>query len=103
MKPKLKGDLAALYAARATAIRKTSTFNGVEWIGRYTDYKTKETAYKICICGVNANGVQIAAYFHPGNDTAYFWQFADRTAVADIMTRPENAYKWRDVKNGIHV
>lgn len=103
MKSKLKGDLSALYAAHATTIRKTSMFNGVEWVGRYTDYKTKETAYKICICGVNGNGIQIAAYFHPGSDAAYFWQYADRAAVADIMEHPENAYNWRDVKNGIRI
>lgn len=103
MKPKLKGDLAALYAAHATTIRKTATFNGVEWIGRYVDHKTNKPAYMICICGVNGHGAHIAAHFYPGNDAAYFWQYADKTAVANIMEHPENAYNWRDVKNGIHI
>lgn len=104
MKPQLNGDLAALHAACATKIRKTKTFNGVEYI-----YKRDLTAfgygvtYLICCAGINANGVEIAAYYEPGKDKAYFWQYADSDAVEDIMQHPENAYNWRDVKNGIRL
>lgn len=40
MTPLLTGNLPELYAARATKIRKTKTFNGVEYI-----YKRDLTAY----------------------------------------------------------
>lgn len=102
MKPQLTGNLPELYAARTTKIRKTKTFNGVEYIYKrdLTAYG-RGIAYLICCAGVNANGVEIAAYFEPGEDTAYFWQYADRDAVSDIMAHPEHAYNWFDVKNGI--
>lgn len=101
MKPKLTGDLAALYEQRTTLRRKTKTFNGVEWVDRYISCKTGGPTYRICICGVNGHGVRIAAYYYPGESTAYIWQYAHPTAVDDIMANPENAYNWRCVKNGL--
>ena len=103
MKPQLKGNLAELYAVRATKARHTKTFDGVEWIARRTDRKTGAPAYYICICGINCHAVPIAAYYYPGENTAYFWQCANRNAVNDIMRHPENAYNWFCVKNGIRL
>lgn len=102
MKPQLKGDLATLYAAQATKRRKTKTFEGVEYVYK-RDLSTYDlgVTYLICCAGINIHGVPIAAYFEPGKDTAYFWQYADKVAVADIMEHPENAYNWMCVKNGI--
>lgn len=110
MKPKLNGNFADLYENRATIRRKTAVFNGVEWIQRHdtTHYYNGEVNpngkiyYTVNICGVHkTTGVYMAAYFHPGEDTAYFWQYADRAAVADILDHPGNAYNWLCVKNGL--
>ena len=113
MKPKIKGNLAELYAAKATLRRDIKTGQYVEFIGRHeysiernadgTTHAVKRPSYYIAICGINANGVPCAAYFNPESDTAYFWQCADRKAVKSILNNPENAYDWSDVKNGIKV
>ena len=111
MKPKLNGNLPELYAAKATLRRDTATGQFVEYIGRCeysiernadgTTHAVKRPTYYIAICGVNAKGVPCAAYFSPESDTAYFWQYADRSAAKSILDNPVTAYDWRDVKNGI--
>lgn len=111
MKPKLKGNLAELHAAKATLRRDMKTGKYVEFVGRReysiernaddTTHAVKRPTYYNAICGINANGVACAAYFNPESDTDYFWQFADRNTVKSILNNPENAYDWCDVKNGI--
>lgn len=113
MKPKLKGNLAELYAAKTTLRRDTKTGRYVEFINRCeyslqrnadgTTEFVKRPRYYIAICGINANGVPCAAYFDPESDAAYFWQYADMHAAKSILDNPESAYDWRDVKNGIKV
>lgn len=109
MKPRLNGNWAELYAARATKVRKTKNFHGVEYVIKidtrtYWDGRPNPAGrvfYEIGCAGINAHGVRIAAYFEPGRDSAYFWQYADTAAVNDIMETPEHAYNWDCVKNGI--
>lgn len=113
MKPKIKGNLAELYAAKTTMRRDMKTGQFVEFVGRHeysiernadgTTHAVKRPSYYIAICGINANGVPCAAYFNPESDTAYFWQCADRKAAKSIVENPVSAYDWRDVKNGIKV
>lgn len=111
MKPLLKGNLENLYNSKATKTRKTTTFTGVEWVARHdtrkyydgTDNPNGKVWYTINICGINANGVHIAAYFHPDTDNAFFWQYANADAVEDIMHNPGHAYDWLCVKNGITI
>ena len=113
MKPKIKGNLAELYAAKTTLRRDMKTGQFVEFVGRReysierntdgTTHAVKRPTYYIAICGINANGVPCAAYFNPERDKAYFWQCADRKAAKSIVESPVSAYDWRDVKNGIKV
>ncbi len=111
MKPKLKGNLAELYAAKATLRRDMKTGQFVEFVGRReysiernadgTTHAVKRPSYYIAICGVNANGVPCAADFSPESDKAYYWQYADTNAAKSILDNPESAYNWSDVKNGL--
>ena len=111
MKPKINGNLAELYAAKATLRRDMKTGQFVEFVGRYeysfernadgTTHAVKRPSYYIAICGINANGVPCAAYFDPEEDKCYFWQYADENAAKSILTDPVSAYDWSDVKNGI--
>lgn len=111
MKPKLKGDLPELFAAKVTLRRETKTGRYVEFVGRYeyspvpkagggVEY-VRQPSYYIGICGITARGVECAAYFVPGKDAAYIWQFADAKAVNQIMDEPATVYDFRCVKNGI--
>lgn len=101
MKPKLKGNLAELYATRTYKLRSTKTFKGVEWIRKYRHYRSGDICYSVEICGVNGHGVEIAASLNPATEEHFFWQCADSEAVKDILNNPLHAYLWADVKNGI--
>lgn len=103
MKPSLKGNLEELYNSKTTLTRNLKSGQFVEYVRKCDtrQYSNGREWYEIVICGINANGVPCAAYFEPGVDKAYFWQYADRTAVNEILANPADAYKWHDVKNGI--
>lgn len=113
MKPKLKGNLAELYAANTTLRRDMKTGQFVEFVGRReysiernadgTTHAVKRPSYYVAICGINANGVPCAAYFNPESDKCYYWQYADENAAKSILADPVTAYNWSDVKNGIKV
>lgn len=103
MKPSLKGNLEELYTSKTTLTRNLKSGQFVEYVRKCDTrpYSNGRVWYEIVICGINANGVPCAAYFELGVDKAYFWQYADRTAVNEILANPADAYKWHDVKNGI--
>lgn len=109
MKPTLKGNLEELYEARAVKVRSLKSGRFVEFVKKYDNrilWNGQENPngrvwYEIGICGINANNVPCAAYFNPEKDEAYFWQYADKNAVREILESPVKAYDWRDVKNGI--
>ena len=102
MKPKIKGNLAELYAAKTTLRRDMKTGQFVEFVGRReysierntdgTTHAVKRPTYYIAICGINANGVPCAAYFNPERDKAYFWQCADRKAAKSIVENPASGH-----------
>lgn len=103
MKPSLKGNIQELYASKAYKVREMKSGRFVEFV-REVDtrkFSNGRLFYEIAICGLNAHGVPCAAYFEPGVDKAFFWQYADRTAVEEILADPESAYDWVCVKNGI--
>lgn len=103
MKPSLKGNLEELYANKAYKIRILKTGKFVEFVRKVDtrQWSTGRLFYEIGICGINANGIPCAAYFEPGVDKAYFWQYADKTASKEILENPQSAYDWKCVKNGI--
>lgn len=113
MKPKLKGNLPELYATKTTLRRNMTTGQYVEYIGRReysiernadgTTHAVKRPSYYIAICGITAKGVPCRGSLrgYDSDNSNYFWQCANSNAVADIMANPENAYKYRDVCNGI--
>lgn len=113
MKPKLKGDLAELYAKRTTIRRSLATGEYVEYIRKYehsvkrnldgTTTFVKEPSYSIEICGVNKHNVEIRGGLrgYESDGGKYFWQVANSKAVRDVLENPEHAYDYSDVCNGI--
>lgn len=113
MKPKLKGNLAELYAQKKTLRRTLASGEYVEYIHK-SEYSlqhnsdgattfVKVPSYSVEICGVNKHNVEIRGGLrgYESDGGKYFWQIANSKAVRDVLENPEHAYDYSDVCNGI--